>query len=258
MFWYRSDGLKVKGFLLYPKKSGTYPCLVYNRGGSFDFGKITDRQLYGIMAPIAQAGYVVIASQYRGNDGSDGHDEVGGQDVNDVLNLIPLLKRVDQADTKRIGMFGWSRGGMMTLLALKKLRTLKAAVIGGAPTDQFLEVKLRPRMKLVHQNGSGKKGKALIPELRKRSAIFWADQLPKRTPLLIFHGQSDWRVHPDNSFALARKLQQLGRPYRLKIFEGADHGIHEQWMDVRLETIDWLDRFLKHGERLPNTKPHGE
>jgi len=91
-----------------------------------------------------RSGYVIVASQYRGNGGGEGKEEFGGKDVNDVLNLIPLLSNMPQADTARIGMFGWSRGSMMTYLALTKTTTIKAAVVGSGLTDLITSLKERP------------------------------------------------------------------------------------------------------------------
>lgn len=254
---YLSDGLKVKGFLVYPKNPGKYPCIIYNRGGNEEFGKINELQIYRIMARFAAAGYVVVASQYRGNAGSEGKEEIGGKDLHDVFNLIPCLRQVRSADTRKIGMYGWSRGGMMTLLALKKLRNIRAAVIGGAPTDIFRENKRRPKMAAVYRRLIPYAGRRFQQELRKRSAVYWPEKIAPRTPLLILHGQSDWRVHPDNSWRLTKRLIKLHRPVRLKIYEGADHGISEDWANIAWEILDWFDRFLKRAEKLPNTKPHG-
>ena len=54
------------------------------------------------MVNMARWGYVVVASQYRGNDGGEGREEFGGADVNDVLNLLPVLEQVTSADTARL------------------------------------------------------------------------------------------------------------------------------------------------------------
>jgi cephalosporin-C deacetylase-like acetyl esterase len=63
-----SDGLKVNGYLVVPKKPGKYPCVIYNRGGNREFGKLDYRDYGNRMAQIASWGYVVVRSQYRGND----------------------------------------------------------------------------------------------------------------------------------------------------------------------------------------------
>jgi predicted peptidase len=143
---YLSDGLRVKGYLITPKKSGPYPCVIYNRGGNRDYSAITLSNQVPILARIASWGYVVVASQYRGNGGSEGQEDFGGKDVNDVLNLIPLLASHEKADTSRIGMYGWSRGGMMTYLALTKTDKIKGAIIGAAPVGLVRDLERRPAM----------------------------------------------------------------------------------------------------------------
>jgi dipeptidyl aminopeptidase/acylaminoacyl peptidase len=111
---YLSDGLRIKGYLVAPKYSAHLPCMIYNRGGNRDFGRWTDERVALELAKIARWGYVVVASQYRGTAGGEGRDEFGGAEVNDVLTLITLLESYPQADASRIGMYGWSRGGLMT------------------------------------------------------------------------------------------------------------------------------------------------
>ena len=99
---YLSDGLRVKGYLLVPKKGDKLPCVIYNRGGNRKLGQLNDDTAAMVLAPMARWGYVVVASQYRGNAGGEGREEFGGADVDDVLNLIPLLEHTPRADASRI------------------------------------------------------------------------------------------------------------------------------------------------------------
>ncbi len=253
---YSSDGLKVTGLLVQPKKDGKYPCIIYNRGGNRDFGNNTIATALSRMGKIASQGYVVIASNYRGNKYSEGEEEFGGKDVNDVLNLIDLLAEIKKANAEKIGMFGWSRGGMMTYLALKQSEKIDVACVGGARSD--LTIIDRPNMeKNVYAE--------LIPnyyenkeeELKKRSAIFWVDQFPKDVPILMLHGNADWRVKSTNSLRLALEFEKHRIPYRLKIFEGGDHGISEFRTEYDKDVIDWFDKYLKNEAPLPNMEFHG-
>ena len=143
---YISDGLKVTAYLVYPVLEGKYPCIIYNRGGNREFGSISKSKLAFILARVAYRGYIVIGSQYRGNDGGEGREEFGGKDVNDVLNLIPLLKKLKNTDGSKIGIFGWSRGGMMTYLALSRNSEIKAVVVGGGIADLSMMKNNRPDM----------------------------------------------------------------------------------------------------------------
>lgn len=254
---YLSDGLKVNGLLVKPKKEGNYPCVIYNRGGNRDFGALKIAHGILTLGQIAKEGYVVIASQYRGNEGSEGQEEFGGKDVNDVVILTEVLKEIEGADTNNIGMYGWSRGGMMTYMALTKTNKIKAAVVGGGLSD--LTVIDRPKM----ENGvyaqlipNYKENKTV--ELEKRSAIKWVDQFPKNTPILLLHGNADWRVKATNSLNLALEFEKYRIPYRLKIFEGGDHGITEYKEEVHEDVMSWFDRFLKANAVMPNMEYHGK
>lgn len=60
-----------------PKKEGKYPCIIYNRGGNRDFGSLKVATGATLMGMLAAQGYVVIASQYRGNAGGEGAEEFG-------------------------------------------------------------------------------------------------------------------------------------------------------------------------------------
>ena len=79
-----------------PKKDGKYPCIIYNRGGNRDFGALKVDQRSLNLAKLASHGYIVIASQYRGDGGSEGQEEFGGKDVNDVLNLMDVLEEIQK------------------------------------------------------------------------------------------------------------------------------------------------------------------
>ena len=110
---YNSDGLKVKGYIAYPSdNSRKYPCVIWCRGGIGNAGVIDLFNARGIFGQLAGWGYTVLASQYRGNDGGEGKDEFGGDDLNDVLNLINAAEELPSADTGTWGIEGWSRGGI--------------------------------------------------------------------------------------------------------------------------------------------------
>ncbi len=244
---YYSDGLKVKGFLLKPGKPGKYPAIIYNRGGSLDFGSLTSYHAsigLGELARLARAGYVVAASQYRGNGGGEGQEEYGGEDINDVLNLIPLLATVSEADTSRLGMFGWSRGGMTSFLTLKRTDKVKALAVGGPSTDITRSSIDRPELLKWWQ--------AFIPGimenehevLKRRSAIHWVDELPKDVPMLILQGTADTSVKARYTLAFALKLDQYKIPYRLIMYEGGVHSLKEHREEVFDQIIRWYRKYL--------------
>ncbi len=256
---YMSDGLKIKGYMAIPKAPGNYPCIIYNRGGSSKFGVPGRGQAATRLIPMAAWGYVVVASQYRGSGGSEGQDEFGGADVNDVLNLIPLLDSLPKADATRIGMVGLSRGGMMTCLALAKTARIAGAVIKAGSFDLYNGAAKRPEMEThiyaelipdYHQNK--------VKALDARSANRWPERLCKTTPILMMHGSADWRVHPTEALDMAAKLYDCKHPLRFIFFEGGDHGLAEHRPEVARQTRHWLDTYVRDREQWPNLEPHGD
>jgi dipeptidyl aminopeptidase/acylaminoacyl peptidase len=256
---YLSDGLKVKGFVATPKKPGKYPCIIFNRGGNRDFGAINERTLFRFFGTVASWGYIVVGSQYRGNDGGEGKEEFGGKDVNDVVNLIPLLSKIDKADTSRIGMYGWSRGGMMTYSALTKTNRIKAAIIGSGMANSFNTVNERADMEnevyaeLVPHYKADREA-----ALKARSAVYFADKMSKTTPLLIMHGSSDWRVSPEQAFEMTRKLYDNKHPFRFVMFEGGDHSLMEHYEEVNRLAKNFLDKYVRDGQAWPSMESHGD
>jgi dipeptidyl aminopeptidase/acylaminoacyl peptidase len=254
---YLSDGLKIKGYLAMPKDGGPYPSVIYNRGGNGDLGALSEVDAVAGLGLIASWGYVVVASQYRGNSGSDAKDEFAGADVDDIMNLFPLLDSLGQADPTRIGVYGWSRGGMMTYIALTRTTRLSAAIIGGGIADLSDTVRRRIAIEQV--------ATALIPNyhedkvaaLKARSAIMWPEQLSKNTPILLLQGGSDWRVDPTQTLRMAAALYEIQHPFRLVFFEGGDHGLDEYQGEASRLVRDWLDYYVRDKRTWPDLRPHG-
>lgn len=242
---YRSDGLMITGWMAQPRAPGRFPCLIYNRGGTSD-AALTFDDATQVLRRIAGWGYVVVASQYRGAAASEGADEFGGADVNDVLNLIPLLERQPEADTARIGMWGWSRGGLMTYRALSQSREIRAAVIVAGVADAFDYVNRRPDMEQEVFAQSIPNYRAMrLMALAMRSPLRWVDWLPRQTPLLLLHGAADERVHPGQSLRMAAALGEQGHPYRLVVFEGGDHALSQHQEELFAQARAWLDRYVR-------------
>lgn len=242
---YEVDGLKVSGYLAKPKAAGDYPCLVWNRGGNREFGAWNDRLAALVLGRAASWGYVVIATQYRGNAGGEGREDFGGDDVNDVLALLRTLEQVPGADATRVGLYGQSRGGMMAYRALTRTDRFAAAVIDAGMADLADSVARRPDMERVAAE--------LIPEwatdraaaIESRSAVRWAEKISATTPVLLLHGTADDRVDVSQAQGMAAALAAAGRAHELVLFEGGDHALsrHRPEADERIRA--WFEARLR-------------
>ncbi len=241
---YVSEGLKVRGYLAQPIAPGLYPAVIWNRGGNLDFSMLQPDNL----KPYAENGYVAIGSQYRGSPGSEGMEEFGGADVDDVLNLIFSLKSLPNVDIDKIGMVGFSRGGMMTYLALKEqtlrgFNYIKAACTIGGNADLFMSAKERPDMLTgVFVPLIGGTPSEVPEKYEERSATYWVDKI--NVPLLIQHGEADVRCSVEQSRKLAQELAKQGKVYKLITYPEDDHPLTKNNGGLA-EIFQWLGQHLK-------------
>ena len=256
-FFYISHGKKIKGYLIEPRKGNKLPCVIWNRGGSRDFESIKMESFFvsrSMITSLAMKGYIVIATQYPGVAGGEGVDKMGSEeDIDSILDLYKILKMYKRADTSSVGMYGHSRGGMMTYMCLARVNFVKAAVAIAALADEINAHKFRKWWAEHQKSMYG----GSLEEKKKRSALLWTNKFHKKTPLLIMHGTADWRVNPNDSIRLAEKLYENKIPFRSILYEGADHWLTEVNNEYQKEVFKWFDRFLKNSENLPNIKPHG-
>lgn len=239
---YLSDGLEVVGFLIKPRQGGNYPAVIFNRGGQLEYGKIDNSMLAYLSSIVSYENYVVVASQYRGNDGGQGKEEFGGDDVNDVLNLIPMLESLPFVNPDKIVMLGVSRGGMMTYVSLTKTNRVKAAVVIGGITDLTQLYNERPDMRPILIRLIGGTPEEKENEYKKRSAYYWPEKI--NTPVLILHGGADERVDVSQAEKLAGELENLGKTYELIVYPGGSHSLRENARDVRIRALEWFKKYI--------------
>jgi fermentation-respiration switch protein FrsA (DUF1100 family) len=220
---YWSDGLLINGFIGLPRQPGTHPAIIYNRGGAWGTGALIGVEI----VPLVESGFVAVASQYRGNGGSQGAETFGSGDVNDVLNLIPLLQALPQVNPAKIGMMGGSRGGMVTYLALKNealsgTRRIKAAATVGGISDLLAWAEQRPEMvEALYVPLIGATPAQTLDPFISRSAVYWPQLIS--APLLLQHGEADPEVSVEQSIRLYNALRRIGKPVELATYPNDDH-----------------------------------
>jgi len=240
---YLSDGLEVVGFLIKPRQGDGYPAVIFNRGGQLEYGKIDNWTLAYLSYAVSHENYVVVASQYRGNDGGQGREEFGGSDVNDVLNLIPMLESLPFIDSNKIAMVGFSRGGMMTYMAITMTDKIKAACVVAGITDLSQLYNDRPDVRQILIELIGGTPEEKENEYKERSAYYWPEKI--NTPVLIIHGGADVMVNVNQAEKLAGELENLGKTYELIIYPGAGHEFSENmtFQDILHRTREWFENY---------------
>lgn len=242
---YMSDGLKVVGYIWRPRESAgrKFPLVIFNRGGNRERSQLTPWMADGFY-DFVSSGFVVIASQYRGTDGGEGREEYGGADVRDVLNLVPVARSLDFVDMQNVFVFGNSRGGMMTYLALKHGLKVNAAAVMSGVTDLFGNAADHPELVTrIYEPLIPDFGSRRAEVMEERSAVRWADKI--NVPLLILHGTADAQISATRALEFAQRLQALGKTYELVMYANDDHGLSMNRQDRDRRVIDWFRKHLR-------------
>lgn len=247
---YMSDGLKIRGLLIEPRTPGRHPVIIFNHGGVGRWGRIVLADILELNR-LAGRGYVVLASAFRGEGGSEGRPDMGGGDVDDALALIRVAEHLPSADATRIGMWGFSRGGLVTYGAVARSQRIAAAVIQGGPTDLVHADRRAEFDRYVYPDVIPGYGKDKEGELARRSPINWPERLLPKTAILLVQGGDDPRVAPNDALGMAAALQRLKRPYRLKLYEGGGHDLLGDFADVQTEMDRWFDRYVRDRVSAP-------
>lgn len=213
---YLSDGLEVVAYFWHPAAvppGGKWPLLVFNRGGLGETFKLRPNTWFGFYSYV-RAGYAVLATQYRGNDGSAGQESPGDGDIRDVLNLFPLARELGGVAVEDAVMLGFSRGGYVTLRALAAGAPVRAAAVLGATRSL---TRVAPASPVVTQ---------AVP-----------------VPLLVLHGGADGSVPPSEALELWRQQSAAGHPVELQLFDGDSHGLTFSQRERDAAVLAWFSRY---------------
>lgn len=239
-FIYQVDGVEVRGVVVAPKHPDKteqpLPVLIYNRGGNANFGALRFPVVYHQLITWAEQGYIVIASNYREQD------EFGGADVADVEALMPIIRQMPMADQSKIAMWGFSRGGMQSLMAVRNMPEVKALVFSVGVIDLEKELEFRPEMERVYEARIPNYAERKQEAMAERSVVNWLDEFPAELPILILHGELDERVHVSNATRFAKLLEQREQPHQLHIYPDAGHNVFRESFD---DMKNWLQQQLR-------------
>ncbi|MFT4076994.1 MAG: S9 family peptidase [Asticcacaulis sp.] len=246
------DGYEVQGWLMTPAKiedGKTYPMVTVVHGGPAS--AVTPRfTASGSIYDLLEAGYYVFQPNPRGSYGQGeaftqaNKRDFGGADLGDILGGIDAVEKITPVDDNRLGIFGHSYGGFMTMWTVTHSKRFKAAVAGAGIANWI---------SYYGQNGIDQ---WMIPFFGASAyddpAIY--DKLsPIRyikdavTPTFIYVGERDVECPPVQSMEMWHGLKAQGVPVSLVIYEGEGHGIRkpEHISDLKSRTVGWFDKYLK-------------
>jgi dipeptidyl-peptidase-4 len=192
---------------------------------------------------LAQNGYVVFSLDNRGTPrrgakfGGALYGHQGGVEVQDQVAGVEFLRRQPWVDPARIGVYGWSNGGYMSLMLLAQASDHYACGVAGAPvTDWALYDTHYTERYMDHPDRN--------PEGYRISSVFThLDGL--RSKLLLIHGMADDNVLFSNSTKLMSELQKRSQPFELMTYPGAKHGLQGADLLHRYRlSADFLGRCL--------------
>ncbi len=244
-----ADGAEVEGFIFKPPgfdESFRYPTLLRIHGGpvaQYDFAFNFEAQLF------AANGYVVVLTNPRGSSGY-GRDfshaiwaDWGVKDFEDVMAGVDYAIEQGYADPDRLGVGGWSYGGILTNYVITKSDRFKGAITGASMAlyranygHDHYQYEWEIEVGFPWENAEG----------WERMSPF-NDVANVVTPTLIMGGEHDWNVPIQNSEQLYQALRRLGVETQLVVYPDEHHGFRNPAFQLdRLERyLAWYEQYVK-------------
>ena len=243
------DGTVVNGLLTRPAAApaGRLPMVLWIHGGP---NGQDDHSFDEIREILAANGYAVLQVNYRGGSGRGTkyqkaiYADWGNLEVVDLLAGVDWAVATGVADPSRLGIGGWSYGGILTNYTIATDSRFKAAASGAGSSlqttmygsDQYI---------LQYDTEMGQPWKNPDAWVKVSYPFFKADRI--KTPTLFMGGQNDFNVPIAGSEQMYQALKSLGVDTQLVIYPGQNHGISTpSYQRDRLERyIKWYDKYLK-------------
>jgi fermentation-respiration switch protein FrsA (DUF1100 family) len=264
--YYESEGLKIYGLLTVPygeMPTTGWPAIVFNHGYiPPEVYRSTERYI-AYVDQLARSGYIVYRIDYRGHDRSDG-EATGAYGspgyLVDVLNAVAALQAFPQADPQRIGMWGHSMGGYLTLRAMVISPAIRAGVIWAGVVGSYPDLiccwrQPTPGVPTPTPNANFRSGwrggwqeTYGTPE---ENPEFWLGISANSYladlsgPLQLHHGTADTSVPVAFSQTLYEQVLQAGKMVEYYEYEGDDHNLAGFFSLAMARTIQFYDLYLK-------------
>lgn len=259
---YQSDGNKILGLLTVPNGDAPadgWPAIIFNHGYIPPEVYRTTERYVAYQDGFARNGYVTFKSDYRGHGLSEGEarSAYGTPDyVIDVLNATASVKQLPYVDPARIGMWGHSMGGYITVRAMLADPDIKVGVIWAGVVAAYPDIMTRwtrtsvpatipPRARRWREQLQTEYG---TPE---ENPEFWAsisansfvDELPG--PIQLHHGSADGSVPLLFSELLRDDIEAAGGEVELFSYAGDDHNLSQSFNTAMARSVAFFDDVLK-------------
>jgi uncharacterized protein len=260
---YLSEGLKIYALMTVPsgeKPATGWPVIIFNHGFIPPDVYVSTERYIAYVDLIARSGYIVFRSDYRGHGNSEG--EAGGAYSRpdytvDVLNAVASMKRHPDADPNRIGMWGHSMGGYITLRSMVVTQDIKAGVIWAGVVASYPDLLTRwrrgtgasatstpsPRswrFSLVQEYGSPEENPEFWNSISANSYLSDVSG-----PIQLHHGTLDADVPLEFSELLFYQMLAVNEYVEFYKYEGDNHNISGYFSTAMQRTIEFFDKYVK-------------
>jgi len=262
---YRSEGLKIYALMTVPngtKPATGWPVIIFNHGYiPPEIYRTTERYI-AYVDGFARNGYIVFRSDYRGHASSEGEPTgaYGSPDYTfDVLNAVASMKAYPDADPNRIGMWGHSMGGYLTLRSMVINDDIKVGVIWAGvvvshpdmmskwrrstpftPSPATPQSSRRWRERLVAEFGSPEENPEFWASISANSYL-----TDLSGPIQLHQGTADADVPAEFAEILNAEMIAAKQPVEYYVYEGDDHNLSVNFNTVMTRSIQYFDRYLK-------------
>jgi dipeptidyl-peptidase-4 len=220
-----------------------YPVFVEYYGGPGTAQRVAHKWENPLVQHIVDRGYIYFqldnrGSNFRGKAFEDHlYQKLGTVEVEDQIAGIDYLKSQAFVDADRIGGYGWSYGGFMTLKLLEQHPGVFAAAVTGAPVAKWGLYDTHYTERYLGDPNKDPKAYADADPIGDAGKI--------RDPMLLMHGMSDDNVVLDNSTVLAAKLQAENKPFEMMLYPGKAHSAPKD-VHVWTTVLNFFDRQVKN------------
>lgn len=262
---YQSDGLKIYALLTIPqgqKPVTGWPVIIFNHGYIPPAVYQTTERYIAYTDAFSSNGFILFKPDYRGHGNSEGNPEGAYYSpayTIDVLNALASLKQHPDVDPNRIGMWGHSMGGSITLRSMVVSKDIKAGVIWAGVVANYQDLatnwhRARPFVPSQREQFISRPGRQSI--INKygtfdQNPVFWRSIAPisfvqdLSAPIQIHHGTADEEVPLLFSERLNDALKNASKTVEFYTYPNDDHNLSQNLSLALERSVEFFDKYLK-------------